>query len=226
MPGVPGNVDENGATPHHVIWKPETSRGQALKWAEVIIRPSSDIDEDSLKPSESSQSHSLSMSKDSAHNKHKKVQGTVNEHKVWDEEESGEEEEEEPAPSGPLPSVGSTGHAEGTCRPCSYVSAKGGCRWGDQCGFCHFDHKRQKLSKKRRDHCQKFIEKQERQLEADPNALAEIESTLPSAVKLRPELKCKVMSRLENFAETVRQQQGEPELGANVRTGRRNVVAL
>ncbi|CAE7773707.1 rlmJ [Symbiodinium sp. CCMP2456] len=35
-----------------------------------------------------------------------------------------------------LPSVGSVGHAEGTCRPCAFVFKKG-CDSGSQCTFCH-----------------------------------------------------------------------------------------
>lgn len=35
-----------------------------------------------------------------------------------------------------MPSVGSVGHAEGTCRPCAFVFKKG-CDSGSQCTFCH-----------------------------------------------------------------------------------------
>ncbi|CAE7582953.1 rlmJ [Symbiodinium natans] len=35
-----------------------------------------------------------------------------------------------------LPSVGSVGHEEGTCRPCAFVFKKG-CDSGSQCTFCH-----------------------------------------------------------------------------------------
>lgn len=43
----------------------------------------------------------------------------------------------EPAPgTQELPSVGSAGHAAGTCRPCAFVQ-KGGCENGAGCRFCH-----------------------------------------------------------------------------------------
>jgi len=35
-----------------------------------------------------------------------------------------------------LPSVGSAGHRQGTCKPCVFV-AKRGCKSGRACGFCH-----------------------------------------------------------------------------------------
>mmetsp|Transcript_4793 Transcript_4793/g.11219 ORF Transcript_4793/g.11219 Transcript_4793/m.11219 type:complete len:310 (+) Transcript_4793:98-1027(+) len=42
-----------------------------------------------------------------------------------------------------LPSVGSAGHAEGTCRRCCFFP-KGRCNNGKDCLFCHFSHERRK----------------------------------------------------------------------------------
>jgi hypothetical protein len=39
-----------------------------------------------------------------------------------------------------LPSKGSASHAEGNCKPCSYVHTKLGCLNGQDCGFCHIPH--------------------------------------------------------------------------------------
>eukprot|EP00928_Gymnodinium_smaydae_P085538 TRINITY_DN69020_c0_g1_i1.p1 TRINITY_DN69020_c0_g1~~TRINITY_DN69020_c0_g1_i1.p1 ORF type:complete len:206 (+),score=29.69 TRINITY_DN69020_c0_g1_i1:40-618(+) len=59
-------------------------------------------------------------------------------------------------PQTPLPSVGSDGHALGTCRPCAHHSRKG-CFKGEACTFCHlctFDdilrYKERKKANKRR----------------------------------------------------------------------------
>jgi len=38
-----------------------------------------------------------------------------------------------------LPSVGSAGHAEGTCKRCAFVG-KGRCQRGKDCTHCHYDH--------------------------------------------------------------------------------------
>merc|ERR1719454_644713 len=35
-----------------------------------------------------------------------------------------------------LPSIGSLGHSQGTCKPCAYFH-KGGCGNGTDCPFCH-----------------------------------------------------------------------------------------
>lgn len=44
----------------------------------------------------------------------------------------------QPVPGTPeLPSVGSAGHATGTCKPCAYFAHSRGCANGVQCPFCH-----------------------------------------------------------------------------------------
>lgn len=45
-----------------------------------------------------------------------------------------------------LPSLGSAQHASGECRRCNFF-AKGRCRNGVDCVFCHFPHERRKLSR-------------------------------------------------------------------------------
>lgn len=44
----------------------------------------------------------------------------------------------------PLPSVGSAGHATGTCKRCNFF-AKGRCQNGKSCSFCHIPHAKSKL---------------------------------------------------------------------------------
>merc|ERR1719446_1973382 len=40
---------------------------------------------------------------------------------------------------GDLPSVGSAGHADGSCKRCAFFP-KGRCKNGSDCTHCHFDH--------------------------------------------------------------------------------------
>eukprot|EP00929_Paragymnodinium_shiwhaense_P038213 TRINITY_DN20236_c0_g1_i1.p1 TRINITY_DN20236_c0_g1~~TRINITY_DN20236_c0_g1_i1.p1 ORF type:complete len:1236 (+),score=318.75 TRINITY_DN20236_c0_g1_i1:156-3863(+) len=49
--------------------------------------------------------------------------------------------------SNALPSVGSAGHAKGTCKPCAFVLD--GCRSGTQCAFCHICKPEERQGKKR-----------------------------------------------------------------------------
>merc|ERR1719293_616141 len=50
-----------------------------------------------------------------------------------------------------LPTVGSTGHHVGTCRPCAFLHTKG-CNNGVDCPFCHLcppgEKKKRKVEKK------------------------------------------------------------------------------
>mmetsp|Transcript_21051 Transcript_21051/g.42319 ORF Transcript_21051/g.42319 Transcript_21051/m.42319 type:complete len:215 (-) Transcript_21051:93-737(-) len=53
--------------------------------------------------------------------------------------------------SAELPSQGSLGHAEGRCKPCSFLHTKG-CQGGFACKFCHIcgpDERRQRRKEKR-----------------------------------------------------------------------------
>eukprot|EP00451_Oxyrrhis_marina_P014502 CAMPEP_0204329942 /NCGR_PEP_ID=MMETSP0469-20131031/14536_1 /ASSEMBLY_ACC=CAM_ASM_000384 /TAXON_ID=2969 /ORGANISM="Oxyrrhis marina" /LENGTH=393 /DNA_ID=CAMNT_0051312639 /DNA_START=5 /DNA_END=1186 /DNA_ORIENTATION=+ len=49
----------------------------------------------------------------------------------------------------PLPSAGSAGHFDGTCRRCCF-HPKGRCENGADCGFCHFDHEKRRRSSKKK----------------------------------------------------------------------------
>jgi hypothetical protein len=78
-----------------------------------------------------------------------------------------------------LPSIGSAQHASGECRRCNFF-AKGRCRNGLDCSFCHLPHDRRKLSRQ---------EKREQQatrqalrdagLEAGSDSDSEADSTAP-----------------------------------------------
>lgn len=69
-----------------------------------------------------------------------------------------------------LPSVGSTGHAEGTCRPCAHSWKPGGCSKGFSCTFCHLCRE-DDFRKKRKDRASFF--RAQKALPIGDRALAE-----------------------------------------------------
>eukprot|EP00933_Yihiella_yeosuensis_P073376 TRINITY_DN82029_c0_g1_i1.p1 TRINITY_DN82029_c0_g1~~TRINITY_DN82029_c0_g1_i1.p1 ORF type:complete len:333 (-),score=62.51 TRINITY_DN82029_c0_g1_i1:188-1186(-) len=50
-----------------------------------------------------------------------------------------------------LPSIGSQGHGDGTCRRCCFFP-KGRCNNGQDCQFCHFAHEKRKTKSKKKKH--------------------------------------------------------------------------
>jgi len=54
---------------------------------------------------------------------------------------------------GPMESKGSAGHAEGTCKPCSfYCFSIKGCSMNENCQFCHQEHKSARRTRRRPKH--------------------------------------------------------------------------
>jgi hypothetical protein len=49
----------------------------------------------------------------------------------------------------PLPSIGSSGHSDGTCKRCCFFP-KGRCNNGYDCQFCHFAHEKRKSKMKKK----------------------------------------------------------------------------
>lgn len=66
----------------------------------------------------------------------------------------------EEANTEPLPSLGSALHAAGDCRRCNFF-AKGRCRNGLECPFCHLPHERRKLSRQEKREQQAARQQQE-----------------------------------------------------------------
>lgn len=76
-----------------------------------------------------------------------------------DDYDDDDDEDDDYGPSRPLPgfvmpdvlpSVGSAGHGDGTCKRCCFFP-KGRCENGEKCDFCHFEHeKRKRLNKKKK----------------------------------------------------------------------------
>lgn len=60
----------------------------------------------------------------------------------------------------PIWSKGSTGHEEGSCKPCLFFQTKVGCNKGVECTFCHIQHKRKERTrpcKGKRDRYKKLV---------------------------------------------------------------------
>lgn len=175
------------------------------------------------------------------------LQESQAEHKVWDTnsgllchqdaEEAREEDEEDSDADdipdvGPLPSVGSQGHVDGTCKPCAFITTRSGCRFRRQCGYCHYPHERkrqQKPSKKIRERCKRYVMHQEQKLDANPDAIAEVEATMPESIQGVQKLKAKLLGQLSAYADTVRMRQrmhGDEDKPVVFGTGTRHIVAL
>jgi RNA recognition motif-containing protein len=73
----------------------------------------------------------------------------------------------EPRVHAGLPSLGSVHHATGDCRRCNFF-AKGRCRNGLNCQFCHFEHSRPKMSRQ-----------EKRELHATRQIDTEVEEVVP-----------------------------------------------
>jgi len=74
-----------------------------------------------------------------------------------------------PMSDGPLPSAGSAQHFIGECRRCNFF-AKGRCKNGQDCTFCHFTHDRRKLTRqeKREAQAARALTQQDSSPEAAP----------------------------------------------------------
>ncbi|CAK0858354.1 unnamed protein product, partial [Prorocentrum cordatum] len=73
--------------------------------------------------------------------------------------------------NGELTSVGSTKHAEGTCKPCAFFSTQVGCQKGIRCDFCHILHRRKdrrRLGKQKRERYRDLISRVASGSKADP----------------------------------------------------------
>mmetsp|Transcript_102190 Transcript_102190/g.256184 ORF Transcript_102190/g.256184 Transcript_102190/m.256184 type:complete len:577 (-) Transcript_102190:474-2204(-) len=91
-----------------------------------------------------------------------------------------------------LPSAGSSKHASGECRRCNFF-AKGRCRNGFDCPFCHLPHERRKLSRqeKREAQAARKAKQEEQEVQLDSisgEEATQLESAATSAQRLPPGL--------------------------------------
>jgi len=79
-------------------------------------------------------------------------------------------------------SKGSQGHAEGTCKPCSFVHSSLGCNLGQSCTFCHLPHvqchnqNKNRPSKVKRAHCKRLAKDFEMLFGDKPELLNDVAS--------------------------------------------------
>jgi translation initiation factor 4G len=81
-----------------------------------------------------------------------------------------------PLADGELPSVGSAGHEEGTCKRCAFFP-KGRCKNGADCTHCHFDHPKQPRSRRRARRAFRHEDHQEAEEAEEEEMLDEHEDT-------------------------------------------------
>lgn len=79
---------------------------------------------------------------------------------------------------GDIPSIGSAGHYNGTCRPCAWEPKAGGCSKGSACNFCHLceegevkKRKKQRIVALRESRARKKLEKSKIALPPGPVSL-------------------------------------------------------
>lgn len=116
---------------------------------------------------------------------------------------SGEEE------AGPMvsesPSLGSAGHAAGTCRPCAFARSSAGCKFGDSCNFCHLvsehpESVRMRPCKGKRERFKRTMAAIEEQVSKNPDLLSGGGLSLPAFVDRNPQARARVMAQLAQVA--------------------------
>lgn len=91
-----------------------------------------------------------------------------------------------------LPSIGSAGHQEGTCKRCCFFP-RGRCSNGSDCEFCHLDHEKRIRKSKNARRLAKLVAQAEAKLQeisdgASPTILAQFVATPTSSVGGRADM--------------------------------------
>lgn len=78
----------------------------------------------------------------------------------------------------PLPSAGSAGHANATCKPCMFAHSANGCYKQERCTFCHYNHmgneiRRPRPNKAKRERYRKLMVRTAEQMSEVPSAVGE-----------------------------------------------------
>jgi len=103
------------------------------------------------------------------------------------------------------PSLGSAGHAEGTCRPCAFARSTSGCKFGAACNFCHLvsehpESVRMRPCKGKRERYKRTMAAIESRIAQDPDLLTSGCLNLPSFVDRSPQARERVMAQLTQVA--------------------------
>lgn len=89
--------------------------------------------------------------------------------------------EEEEVRREPQYSKGSKLHGIGRCKPCHYVTSRGGCFNGVDCPFCHLSHPRKsrpRPCKTKREQCKRIVDMLEEVADKDPGHVQDAVSAL------------------------------------------------
>jgi len=102
-------------------------------------------------------------------------------------------------------SVGSAGHAAGTCRPCAFARSSAGCKFGVSCSFCHVvaEHSesvRMRPCKGKRERFKRTMAAIEEKVAENPDLLSSGSLTLPAFVDRDPQAKARIMAHLSQVA--------------------------
>jgi len=105
-------------------------------------------------------------------------------------------------------SIGSVGHAAGSCKACIWVTSKSGCNNGVSCRFCHFPHKlrRSKVRpcKGQRDRHLKLLERVLAQIDRDPDSFSVDNVKLPPSIISEESTRAKFMAKVESHLQQVK----------------------
>jgi len=100
-------------------------------------------------------------------------------------------------------SVGSIGHAIGSCKGCIFVNTKSGCGNGVSCGFCHFPHQRRRNKvrhcKGKRQRHEKILARVMAQIDDDPDSFSLDTLQLPPSIACEESTRAKFMARVESY---------------------------
>jgi len=103
------------------------------------------------------------------------------------------------------PSIGSQGHSAGRCKPCAFVRAAAGCKYGELCSFCHVleehpEAMRSRPCKGKRMRVKRQMAAIERAVVEDPRRLSCGSLKLPALIDSDCEARAAAMARLMELA--------------------------
>lgn len=106
---------------------------------------------------------------------------------------------------GRLMSIGSRGHAAGSCTPCAYVGSSRGCKFSVACDFCHFvdEHAPKTASrpcKAKRMRIKRAMAAIEERVAENPDVLSGGDFRLPPLLEQNPRTRARAMAQISEVA--------------------------
>jgi len=120
-------------------------------------------------------------------------------------DDNGSDDDAATTASAASPSVGSAGHAAGSCRPCAFARSSSGCKFGAACNFCHLvsehpESMRMRPCKGKRERLKRTMAAIEEQVAQNPGAFDKGGLNLPSFVDRNPQARARVLAHLAQVA--------------------------